>query len=68
MKSVEVDYSVFTLLTRGIIVDQIKVDQPAVRLRRDARGWNLSSLLKPRPQSGSEFSETRDVAAVDRDR
>ena len=51
MKSVEVDYSVFTLLTRGIIVDRIKVDRPAVRLRRDASGWNVSSLLKPRPPS-----------------
>jgi hypothetical protein len=51
MKSVEVNYSVFTLVTKGIIVDRIKLDQPAIRLERDAKGWNVASLLKPRPQS-----------------
>ena len=52
MKSVELDYSVFTLITRGIIVDRITLDQPAVRLVRDAEGrWNLASLIKPQPQA-----------------
>lgn len=51
MKSVEVDYSVFTLVTKGIIVDRIKLDQPAIHLERDAKGWNVATLLKPRPPS-----------------
>src|SRR6478735_12148159 len=51
MKSVEVGYSVFTLVTKGIIVDRIKLDQPAIRLERDEKGWNVASLLKPRPPS-----------------
>ena len=49
MKSVNVDFSVFTLIERGIVIDRIKVDQPALKLDRNASGWNVASLLKPQP-------------------
>ncbi|MEN3336505.1 MAG: translocation and assembly module TamB [Acidobacteriota bacterium] len=51
MKSVELDYSVFTLLTKGIVIDRIALDQPAIRLERDAKGWNVASLIKPQPDA-----------------
>jgi translocation and assembly module TamB len=49
MKTVNVDFSVFTLIERGIVIDHIKVDQPALKLERDAGGWNIASLIKPQP-------------------
>jgi hypothetical protein len=49
IKTVNVDFSVFTLIERGMVIDHIKVDQPALKLERDAGGWNLASLLKPQP-------------------
>ena len=54
VKAVEVDYSVFTLVSQGIIVDRIKMDQPAIRLERDANGWNLARLVKPQTAGRSE--------------
>src|SRR6476661_1439994 len=51
MKNVEVDYSVFTLVTKGILIDKITLNQPVLKLERDAQGWNLASILKPRPKS-----------------
>src|SRR6188472_1625653 len=33
-RALEVDYSVFSLISRGLYVDQIKVDQPVLRLER----------------------------------
>jgi autotransporter translocation and assembly factor TamB len=49
MKTVNVDFSVFTLIRQGIVIDHVKVDQPALKLERDATGWNIASLIKPQP-------------------
>src|SRR6185436_18116037 len=38
-KALQVDYSIFSLISSGVYVDQIKVDQPVLRLERDGSGW-----------------------------
>src|SRR6185436_15785660 len=40
------DYSVFQLLSRGLIVDDIRLDRPMLYLRRDGDRWNISALIK----------------------
>src|SRR5215210_6420948 len=49
VKALELDYSVFEILSRGIVLDEIRIDQPVVRMERDGRGWNLAQL--PRKQA-----------------
>jgi hypothetical protein len=51
MKSVELDYSIFTLVTKGIVIDRIHLNQPRVKLEHDSNGWNVASLIKPQPEA-----------------
>jgi autotransporter translocation and assembly factor TamB len=46
VKDLGLDYSVFQLLTKGLSVDSIRLDQPVIYLRRDGDTWSLSRLVK----------------------
>src|SRR4026208_1932933 len=52
VKGIELDYSVFSLISKGLAVDEIKLDQPTVALEHDENGWNLARLGK-RPGAGA---------------
>ena len=44
--SVQVDYSLLNVIAHGLVIDDISIVRPVVRLRRDSRGWNVSRLVK----------------------
>jgi len=46
VKDLGLDYSVFQLLTKGLSVDSIRLDQPVIYLRREGDTWSLSRLVK----------------------
>lgn len=46
VKNVELDYSVFTILSSGMVLDDIKLHQPTIVLERDKNGWNLAQVVK----------------------
>src|SRR5580765_1098864 len=46
VKGVELDYSVFSLISKGLDVQQIKLDQPILVLERDKNGWNVARFVK----------------------
>src|ERR671913_978306 len=46
VKNVEVDYSVFQLVSSGIVLSEIKLHQPTIILERDKSGWNLAQVVK----------------------
>lgn len=46
VKSIGLDYSVFEIVSRGIVLDEITLDRPVVRVERDGDGWNLARLVK----------------------
>ncbi|MCA1651483.1 MAG: translocation/assembly module TamB domain-containing protein [Acidobacteria bacterium] len=46
LKNVEVDYSVFELVSTGVVLNEIKLTQPAVRIERDRQGWNIGRLVR----------------------
>lgn len=46
VKHIELDYSLFRLISSGIVMDEITLTEPTVVLVRDARGWNLARLIK----------------------
>ena len=60
-KALQVDYSVFSLISRGVYVDQIKVDQPVLRLERNGNGWNLSRMIKPQEQEADRTGPMRPI-------
>src|SRR5919106_5501690 len=40
IKCVGLDYSVFSLLSGGVVLDDIRLNQPVFRVTKDADGWN----------------------------
>ena len=45
-KTVEVDYSIFQLLSKSVVLNEIKLVEPALKLERDGQGWNIAHLVK----------------------
>jgi translocation and assembly module TamB len=62
VKGVELDYSVFTFLSKGLVVDQIKIDQPVLQVERDTNGWNLAQLVKRQQQEADRQGPMRPVS------
>ena len=46
VKNVELDYSVFRIMSTGMVLDGIKLHQPTIVLERDGNGWNIAQLVK----------------------
>ena len=44
--SVQVDYSFLNVIAHGLVIDEISIVRPVVRLHRDSRGWNVARLVK----------------------
>ncbi len=60
VKSLEMDYSVFELLSKGMVLDDIKLNEPVVRLERDRTGkWNVLQLVKQERQEAERKGPMR---------
>ena len=46
VKAVELDYSVFDFISKGVVLDEIKLTAPVLHVERDRTGWNLGRLVK----------------------
>ena len=46
----EIDYNLNDLLSEGVVIDRIRLFEPEIVVRRDARGLNLGRLIKSRPR------------------
>lgn len=46
VKNIELDYSVFRLVSSGMVMDEIKLAQPTVVLVRGPQGWNVARLVR----------------------
>ena len=42
------DYNAFTLIGGDVVLDDIRLTRPILRVKRDAEGWNLARLIKVR--------------------
>src|SRR5262249_34898247 len=65
VKDLGLDYSVFDLLTRGLSVDNIRLDKPAVYLRREGDTWSLSRLVKKQQAQANRRSPARPISIED---
>ncbi len=63
VKDLQVDYSVFDFVSRGLIVDDIRITEPRLVLRRGPDGsWNLASLVKKERTEADRQGPKRPIA------
>ena len=63
VKDLQVDYSIFDFVSRGLVVDDIRITEPRLVLRRGPDGqWNLASLVKQEEQEADREGPGRPVA------
>ena len=62
VKALQVDYSVFRILSNGIVIDDVKLTAPAIRVERDATGWNLGRLVRKQAQEANRKGPARPIA------
>jgi autotransporter translocation and assembly factor TamB len=62
VKTLELDYSFLDFISRGIILDDIKLLQPVVVLERDQNGWNLGRLVKKRRKEADREGPARPIS------
>ncbi len=62
VKDLGLDYNVFELLTKGLSVDSIRLDQPVIYLRRDGDSWSLSRLVKKQEAEADRTGPDRPIA------
>jgi autotransporter translocation and assembly factor TamB len=62
VKTLDVDYSVFHLLSKGILVDKIALTAPSVHATRDKSGWNLGALVKKQEREADRQGPRRSVS------
>jgi len=62
LRGLEVDYSVFSLISEGIILDRVKLVEPRLRLVRDEEGWNVGRLVKAQRQEADREGPARPIA------
>lgn len=48
VKDVGLDYNAFTFIGGRVILDDIRLNQPTIRLVKTAEGWNITRLVKVR--------------------
>jgi autotransporter translocation and assembly factor TamB len=61
IRDVGLDYSILSFLGGGVVLDDIRLTQPVVRLEKDADGWNLLRLIRARTPDPDEPKSRRPI-------
>src|ERR1043166_10276718 len=68
VKDLGLHYNVLELISKGLSVDEIRLDHPIIYLRREGDGWQLSRLIKKQEteadRSGPEKPITIDAIGI----
>src|SRR5262245_21056213 len=62
IKDVGLDYSVLSFLGGGIVLDDIRLNQPVFRMQKDEDGWNILRLIKARTPDPDQPKSRRPIA------
>src|SRR5262245_58026591 len=65
VKDVGLKYNVFELIARGVSVDNVRLNQPVVYLRRDGDTWSLSRVIKKERQEANRQGPMRPITVED---
>ena len=62
VKDLGLKYNVFELFTRGLSVEEVRLDHPVISLKRDGGSWQLSRLVKQRQAETDRSGPGRPIA------
>src|SRR5262245_1694700 len=65
VKDVGLDYNIWDFVTKGLSVDNIRLDKPVIHLRRQGDTWTLSRLIKERASEANRRGPARPVTIED---
>src|SRR5437870_6365702 len=65
VKDLGLDYSVFELVSKGLSVDNIRLNKPVIYLRRDGDTWSISRLIKRERQEADRQGPARPISIAD---
>lgn len=61
IKDVTVDYNMLTFFGDGVVLDDIRVNQPVFRIERTADGWSITHLIKARTPDPDQPKNRRPI-------
>ena len=59
------DYNVFELITKGLSIDNIRLNRPTIYLRRDGHTWSIAKLVKKQEQEADRKGPQLPIAIDD---
>jgi autotransporter translocation and assembly factor TamB len=62
VKDLGLKYNAFELITKGLSVDEIRLDKPVIYLRRDGDTWELSRLVKKQQTEADRSGPGKPIA------
>jgi autotransporter translocation and assembly factor TamB len=65
LKRLEIKYSLAELVSSGMTVRQIRLEQPFILLRHDANGWNVANLVKRQEQEADRQGPGKPLSMPD---
>ena len=65
VKDMGLDYSVFELISKGLSVDNIRLNKPVIYLRRDGDTWAISRLIKKEREEANRQGPARPISIGD---
>ncbi len=61
VKDLTLDYNVFTVIGGDVVLDDIRLNQPVIRVEKTAEGWNLAKLIKAQTPDPDEPKSRRSL-------
>ena len=61
---VGLDYNAFTFLTGNVVLDDIRLTRPTLRLERGPDGWNLAHLIKARTPESTQRRRPLEIGEI----
>jgi uncharacterized protein involved in outer membrane biogenesis len=65
VKDIGLDYNVWDFVTKGLSVDNIRLDKPVIYLRRQGDTWTLSRLIKKQESEANRRGPERPITIQD---
>jgi hypothetical protein len=62
VKDLGLNYNVFEFISKGLSVDEIRLDKPVIYLRREGDTWELSRLVKKQAQEADRQGPARPIS------
>src|SRR5882724_3794891 len=62
VKDLGLDYNIFQMISKGLSVDDIRLDKPVIYLRREGDTWSLSRLVKKQQSEADRRGPQKPIA------